>query len=163
MEVSRRDFLRLSVAAGTGTALSGLIASGVNLGPAVARAQELRIKGAKTRWSQRLMRSACQNGTPKMLTLDGAKPPCFNTNDLFQSSLCQNWQHVREAAADLDVDADAFQAVAARLPPTPMRESANRVDPSSQSPNDGSRRIGGRSKGSSEFRSVPGGTCRLSL
>jgi len=47
MEVSRRDFLRLSVAAGTGTALSGLIGSGVNLGPAVARAQELRIKGAR--------------------------------------------------------------------------------------------------------------------
>ena len=33
MEVSRRDFLRLSVAAGTGTALSGLVGSGVNLGP----------------------------------------------------------------------------------------------------------------------------------
>ena len=48
MEVSRRDFLRLSVAAGTGTALSSLIGSGVNLGPVVARAQELRIKGAKT-------------------------------------------------------------------------------------------------------------------
>src|ERR1044071_539280 len=47
MEVSRRDFLRLSVAAGTGTALSGLIGSGVNLGPVVARAQELRIKPAK--------------------------------------------------------------------------------------------------------------------
>lgn len=48
MEVSRRDFLRLAAAAGTGTALSGLLASGVNLGPAVARAQELRIKGATT-------------------------------------------------------------------------------------------------------------------
>ena len=48
MEVSRRDFLRLSVAAGSGTALAGLIGSGVNLGPTVARAQELRIKGAKT-------------------------------------------------------------------------------------------------------------------
>ena len=47
MEVSRRDFLRFSVAAGTGTALSGLIGAGVNLGPAVARAQELRIKDAK--------------------------------------------------------------------------------------------------------------------
>ena len=47
MEVSRRDFLRLSVAAGTGTALSGLISSGVALGPTVARAQDLRIKGAK--------------------------------------------------------------------------------------------------------------------
>lgn len=48
MEVSRRDFLRLSVTAGAGTALGGLMGSGVNLGPAVARAQELRIKGAKT-------------------------------------------------------------------------------------------------------------------
>lgn len=43
MEVSLRDFLRLSVVAGTGTTLSGFIASGVSLGPTVARAQELRI------------------------------------------------------------------------------------------------------------------------
>jgi formate dehydrogenase major subunit len=48
MQVSRRDFLRLSLGAGSGTALAGLVASGVNLAPAVARAQELRIKGAKT-------------------------------------------------------------------------------------------------------------------
>ena len=47
MEISRRDFLRFSVAAGSATALSGLIGSGVNLGPVVAQAQELRIKGAK--------------------------------------------------------------------------------------------------------------------
>jgi formate dehydrogenase major subunit len=47
MELSRRSFLRYSVAAGSATALSGLIGSGVNLGPAIARAQELRIKGAK--------------------------------------------------------------------------------------------------------------------
>jgi formate dehydrogenase major subunit len=47
MEISRRDLLRFSVAAGSATALSGLVASGVNLGPVVARAQELRIKGAK--------------------------------------------------------------------------------------------------------------------
>src|SRR5215467_354367 len=47
MQVSRRDFLRISVAAGTGTALSGLVGSGVNLGPVVARAQEMRIKNAK--------------------------------------------------------------------------------------------------------------------
>ena len=47
MELSRRSFLRYSVAAGGATALSGLVGSGVNLGPAVARAQELRIKGAK--------------------------------------------------------------------------------------------------------------------
>jgi formate dehydrogenase major subunit len=48
MEISRRDFLKFSAAAGSGTALAGLVGSGMNLGPAVARAQELRIKGAKT-------------------------------------------------------------------------------------------------------------------
>lgn len=47
MKVSRRDVLRLSVAAGSGTALGGLIASGVNLAPTVAKAQELRIAKAK--------------------------------------------------------------------------------------------------------------------
>ena len=47
MEVSRRDFLRFSVGAAGGTALAGLAGSGVNLGPVVARAQELRIKDAK--------------------------------------------------------------------------------------------------------------------
>jgi formate dehydrogenase major subunit len=47
MDVSRRDFLRLSAAAAGGTALGGLVGSGVNLGPTVARAQELRIKDAK--------------------------------------------------------------------------------------------------------------------
>ena len=47
MDVSRRDFLRYSAAAGSATGLGGLIGSGVNLGPVVARAQELKIKGAK--------------------------------------------------------------------------------------------------------------------
>lgn len=47
MDVSRRGFLKLSVAAAGGTALGGLVGSGVNLGPTVARAQELRIKDAK--------------------------------------------------------------------------------------------------------------------
>ena len=44
MECSRREFLRL---AGSGTALGGLVASGVTLAPVVARAQQLRIRDAK--------------------------------------------------------------------------------------------------------------------
>ena len=40
MEISRRNVLRLSVAGGGATALGGLIASGVDLAPAVARALE---------------------------------------------------------------------------------------------------------------------------
>ena len=47
MEISRRDVLRLSLAGGGGTALGGLIGSGVNLAPVVAQAQALRIKDAK--------------------------------------------------------------------------------------------------------------------
>lgn len=47
MQLSRRDVLRLSVAGGAGTAVGGLIASGVNLAPVVAKAQQLRIKDAK--------------------------------------------------------------------------------------------------------------------
>ena len=46
--VSRRDFLRIAAAAAPGTALGGLVALGAGLGPAMARAQELRIKTAKT-------------------------------------------------------------------------------------------------------------------
>jgi formate dehydrogenase major subunit len=47
MTVSRRDLLRLSLAGGSGTAIGGLIGSGVNLGPVVVQAQELRIAKAK--------------------------------------------------------------------------------------------------------------------
>lgn len=48
MNISRRDFLRLSAGAGNATALSGLLAAGVNLAPSLSAAQELRIKDAKT-------------------------------------------------------------------------------------------------------------------
>src|SRR5712692_3915548 len=47
MNLSRREFLRVSSGAMAGTALGGLIGLGINLGPAKARAQELRIKNAK--------------------------------------------------------------------------------------------------------------------
>jgi formate dehydrogenase major subunit len=43
----RRDFLRGAVTAASGTALGGLIATGADLRPSMARAQELRIKNAK--------------------------------------------------------------------------------------------------------------------
>src|SRR6266496_4641160 len=48
MQVSRRDFLRVSVGAGAGTAIGGMVGLGLTLAPARARAQELRIKDAKT-------------------------------------------------------------------------------------------------------------------
>jgi formate dehydrogenase major subunit len=48
MEVSRRDFLRVSAAACSGTAVAGLTGLGANLAPTLASAEELRIKDAKT-------------------------------------------------------------------------------------------------------------------
>ena len=48
MEVTRRSFLKVSSGVATGTALGGLAGLGANLAPTLARAQELRIKDAKT-------------------------------------------------------------------------------------------------------------------
>jgi formate dehydrogenase major subunit len=47
MDASRRNFLKISSAVTTGTALGGLAGLGANLAPTLARAQELRIKDAK--------------------------------------------------------------------------------------------------------------------
>jgi formate dehydrogenase major subunit len=47
MELTRRTFLRGAAVTG-GTALGGLLATGADLRPTIARAQELRIQNAKT-------------------------------------------------------------------------------------------------------------------
>jgi formate dehydrogenase major subunit len=48
MEVSRRDFFKLAAGAAGGTALGGMVGLGASLAPTLARAQELRIKDART-------------------------------------------------------------------------------------------------------------------
>jgi len=48
MDISRRDFLRVSASTATGTAIGGLAGLGADLAPTLARAQELRIKNAAT-------------------------------------------------------------------------------------------------------------------
>jgi formate dehydrogenase major subunit len=48
MGLSRRGSLRAAGSAATGTALGGLLGVGADLGPATARAQELRTQEAKT-------------------------------------------------------------------------------------------------------------------
>jgi formate dehydrogenase major subunit len=47
MDVTRRSFLLGSASVAGGTALAGLVGSGVSLAPVVAEAQELRIKDAQ--------------------------------------------------------------------------------------------------------------------
>src|SRR5688572_2017736 len=48
MDVSRRDFLRVSSGVAGGSALGGLTGLGLNPAPTLSRAAELRIKDAKT-------------------------------------------------------------------------------------------------------------------
>ena len=48
MEVSRRDFVKVSTGIAGGTALAGLTGLGASLAPTVARAQDLRIRNART-------------------------------------------------------------------------------------------------------------------
>jgi len=80
---------------------------------------------AAGRWSERLMRAAYRSGAPKMSTLNGVEHKRLNTIDLFKSSLCQNGKWLREAAVELDVDADALQAVALLIP-VPFLQACNR-------------------------------------
>ena len=47
MDLSRRDFIRISAGTG-GAALGGLAGLGADLAPTLAAAAELRIKDAKT-------------------------------------------------------------------------------------------------------------------
>jgi formate dehydrogenase major subunit len=48
MDISRRGFFAAATASAAGTALGGLAGFGATLAPAMARAEELRIKNAKT-------------------------------------------------------------------------------------------------------------------
>ena len=82
MEISRRDFLRLMAGTGSGTALSGLIASGVNLVPTMARAQQGGSRTLKprracvptARWAapRSFTHGKLVNMTPAIFVLGGA-------------------------------------------------------------------------------------------
>jgi FdhE protein len=103
----------------------GLPESQVSKVPLLAGATLNLEPAAVGAWSQRLLRAAYQSGAPKMATLDDAKQARLHAVDLFNSSLCQNWQYLREAAVDLGVEAEALQAVAA-LVPVPFLQACNR-------------------------------------
>ena len=78
------------------------------------------------RWSERLMQAAYRSGAPKMSTLNGVhQHKRLNTVDLFKSSLCQNAKWLGKAAVELDVDADALQAVTLLIP-VPFLQACNR-------------------------------------
>jgi len=65
------------------------------------------------------------SGAPKMSTLNGVQHKRLNTVDLFKASLCQNGKWLRDAAVELDVDAEALQAVTLLIP-VPFLQACNR-------------------------------------
>ena len=68
------------------------------------------------RFLERLMRIACHSGTAKMATLELALRVELDVFDVFKASLCQDRERIKEIAAGLGVDTEAFQAVVDLLP-----------------------------------------------
>jgi FdhE protein len=71
---------------------------------------------AVRRLLKRLIRIAALSGTPKMATLKSALHADQDVLTLFKASLCQDSDHVKDAAVVRDVDPEAFQAVLALIP-----------------------------------------------
>ena len=92
--------------------------------------------GLKTRSVRRLLekliRAAHQNGTPKLATLESALRRDLDILKLFKASLCQDSERLKEIAAHLGADPEAFHAVAALLP-LPLLHACNRGWASSKS------------------------------
>jgi FdhE protein len=74
---------------------------------------------------KRLIAVASRGGTPKMATLESALDGNPDLLTLFQASLCQDGDRIKDWAARGNVDADAFQAVIA-LAAVPLLHACNR-------------------------------------
>ena len=81
---------------------------------------------------EKLIRIAHRSGTPEMATLEPALHADLDFLNLFKASLCQDSDRLKEIAADLGADSEAFQAVAALLP-VPLLNACNRRWASSKS------------------------------
>jgi FdhE protein len=78
-----------------------------------------------SRWTERLIRTACQSGTEKMATLKPALQAPSDILALFKASLCQDGDSLNAIALALGADPEAFQAVVA-LAPVPFLHACNR-------------------------------------
>jgi FdhE protein len=67
-------------------------------------------------WADRLLRFGSRAGTPAMKSLDAVSRSGTEALELFNASLCQDAQRVREVATTAGVDVEALQALAALLP-----------------------------------------------
>jgi len=95
----------------------------------IALALEQRLVG---RLLEKLIRIAHRSGTREMATLEPVLHADLDFLNLFQASLRQDSDRLREIAADLGADSEAFQAVAALLP-VPLLHACNRRWASSKS------------------------------
>lgn len=74
---------------------------------------------------ERLIRVASRSGTAKMATLKAAAHADLDIFSLFRASLQQDADQLKEIAAAIDVDIEAFHAVAAMVP-VPFLQACNR-------------------------------------
>ncbi len=65
---------------------------------------------------EKLIRIAHRSGTPEMATLEPVLHADLDFLNLFKASLCQDNDRLKEIAADLGADSEAFQASAERPP-----------------------------------------------
>jgi FdhE protein len=93
--------------------------------PLLAEAKVALEKSSLCALFERLIRVACRSGTAKMATLKAAAHPNLDIFSLFRASLQQDADHLKEIAAAIDVDAEAFQAVSAMVP-VPFLQACNR-------------------------------------
>jgi FdhE protein len=91
----------------------------------------LELRSVRRLWDT-LIRIAHRSGTPKMATLQPARSADVELSSLFKASLCQDGARLKEIAAHIDADPEAFQAVAALLP-IPLLHACNRRWASSKS------------------------------
>src|SRR5437870_10625256 len=82
--------------------------------------------GVMAHWFKRLMRVAYQSGAPKMSSLNTPQYDHLDFFSFFESSLCQNRPRLRDTAAAVGVDAEAFETVAV-LVPVPFLYVCNRL------------------------------------
>jgi FdhE protein len=80
---------------------------------------------ALRRWTERLIRIASQSGTAKMATLEPALQASIDISALFKASLCQDGERLKDIAAAIAADSEAFQAVASFVP-VPFLYACNR-------------------------------------
>jgi FdhE protein len=72
-----------------------------------------------------LIRTACRSGTPKMASLEPALHAELDVIGLFRASLCQDGERLRQTAAGLGAEPEAFEAVTALLA-VPFLQACNR-------------------------------------